>query len=155
MKLLRWLLSLFRPTPAHVRGLFAYHDGHTRRLADPLELDGLFKKYGGDDWPDWLAVLHAVDRVPTSGNLAAQAAAQRDEAVRELVKLARKVFGLNEVTNDGRGLSGGECLGVLARYLAFLADLKERYFPLPNLPARPASSPTEQDTVELSPSTST
>lgn len=146
---------LFRRPDPLVRGLYAYHDGRRKRLADPLVVDAALRRHGGENWADSLGVLSALDKVTPTGNLAAVANAQRDEAVRTLVDLARQVFDLPAVDDRGRGVSSGECLGVLARYLGFLADLKERWAPLPTLPARLASSPTEPDTGEWSPLTST
>lgn len=141
-------------TPPHVRGLFAYHDGRHKRLGDPLEIDARLRHHGGDHWADLLSVLSAAETpVPAGSKFAQVVAAQQEEAVRGLAELSRKAFALRPLTDDGRGLSVAESLNVLAAYLSFLASLKERWGPLPNLPARPASpSPEGPGTGEWSPS---
>lgn len=144
MRLFGW----FRKAPAHVRGLYEYHDGRRRRVADPVEVDALLRQHGGDAWGNLLSILQAADRSTATGKLAGLVAAQQDEAVRTLADLARKAFGLDPLGPDGSGVSTAEALNVLAGYLSFLADLKERYSFLPTLPARPATSPKDQDTGE-------
>jgi len=151
--MLKWLRRLLGKDDPLKRGLFVYYDGKAVRVGDPLELDALFKKHGGDEWPNWLAVLSATNQPIKDEKFAKIAAVQRGEAVTKLVELARLVFGIASAASGG--LSGSECLGVLAKYLVFLADLQERFRPLPNLPARPASSPKVPDMGESSPATST
>lgn len=140
--------------PPHVRGLFAYRDGRRKRLGDPMEIDARLRMHGGDEWSDLLAVLSAAETpLPGGTRFARIVAAQREDAIRALAALSRKAFDLVPLTDDGRGLSTAEALNVLAAYLSFLASLKERWGPLPNLPARPASlSHDGPDTEEWSPS---
>lgn len=149
------LLRLFWPRRDRSleRGIFRYHDGNRWRHADPLEIDPLLDKHGGKVWPEWLSILNATEGQQLTGDFAVQVQRQREESVVSLVKLARNVFALK--TADEGGLVGAECLDVLSKYLLFLVKLRDKFRPLPILPARLASYPADTNTGHSSESGST
>ena len=151
-----WLKRWFGNIPVSdvERGIFRYRYAGEIRAVDPIEIDQRLKKHGGENWTDLLSVLSVAEnaKVDPNGRLAAEIEKQREAAVIKLVDLVRTVFSVSPI--EVGGMTGAECLRLLADYLAFLVKLKERYIPLPVVPARPAQSPTEPDTVDFVPCTS-
>lgn len=151
----RWLRFKLTNTPQSdvKRGIFRFWDGKKVRSVDPMATDARLQKHGGKDWSELLATINAADNaiVKPGGALAAEVERSRHEAVEKLVQLVRDAFSIADVENGG--LSSSECVEVMARYLAFIVAVKERFHPLPSSPARLAPSSDAQAEAQLLPST--
>lgn len=103
------------------RGVFRYSDGARERRADVVAVGRRLEK----ECPDFAALLDAVRQDPKAlplGPLRDNAARELTAATYRLAAVARAVFELPPV-HDAGGVTEGEALGVLTKYILFMEDL--------------------------------
>lgn len=134
------------------RGIFRYWAGDRRwwggrryRWADPMAVYAALDATG--EWAAAFdrAVSKADARLMPDDPIAVKAKAARDAAGRELAAAARTAFGLAPFDGTGdrpRGLTDGECVTLLVRFLSFCMALGDRNRPFPTRPSPASNSPT-------------
>lgn len=130
------------------REIFSYRDGTRQRWADPLVIQRELDKQGGPNWSALSLVVtvpagEMFSKMPAEAQV--QAVKESNEATDELAKLARAVFGcqaLSDANGKPEGLTDSECLMLLARFIAFLADLEAAARPLSRSPL-PSPAPSK------------
>ena len=114
------------------RAIFVYHDGARRRRADPVAVGAALEAAE----PEYLALLAEVNQPPAAlppGPVRAELAARQRAAAARLVAMARKAFGLAQLSDAG-GVTDGEALGVLTNYFLFMEDLADEARPFATSP---------------------
>lgn len=119
-----WLRRLFarRPT-ASTRGLFAYWDGEKERHIDPLVAWRAIWSHSACDFAN--DAKTALDPKGPDGQPLLPRAAVLD-AEDKITGMTRDVFGVREWTEAAPGLTLDETNTLLARFLAFISELKKK-----------------------------
>jgi hypothetical protein len=142
-----WLKSIFRKPDRRL--IFEYTVGGERRTGDPLEIDRLLVRCGGEDWGlivDGIAKLKTpltpIAELAIGPEVIAERRRKFDSLVDQAVQLARQVFELPKLESaSGKGYTSIEALGVLTQYVNFAAELAERSRPKSNSPGPLEPSP--------------
>jgi hypothetical protein len=112
-------------------GVFRYYDGSRWRNGDPVRLQAAIEEHGGDNWPSLIGGLDKLDDPPEKFQLTAAIVAERNRTAMQAVKgsaeLARKVFGVKQV--DDNGLTDAECVRLFGDYLLYAARIQRDYRP--------------------------
>jgi hypothetical protein len=129
------------------RKIFPFHDGERERKADPLAVKGRLHKATGGRMQAHLKALQLAAQLSGAAEMSDAVAADLSdktfEAAEVLSGAVRSAFGVQPF--DGGGLTDGECLDLLGRFIAYVADLEEQHRPLPSAPPStecPAASAT-------------
>lgn len=114
------------------RAIFTYSIGGEIRYSDPIEIDKLLVRHGGEDWGQLIDAVSKLKRPlnPVSemamGADAIKERKQRfDQLITKLVELSRAVFDLPALSVDGSGYSSIEAIAVMTAYVNFIAKLTE------------------------------
>lgn len=113
------------------RGIFRYFDGSKWRRADPFEANRKLEKEGGKDWTSLLAGIR-IEKVPfekLSPGMMRAVADNWHHSIEKLAELARKVFDVKPISDDG-GLTDGQALSLLMDFLDWISACEEDFRPL-------------------------
>lgn len=138
------LSRLFARRAARKRQIFVYHDGRRNRWVDPMLVEEVFEREGGENWQQTVVEVRNLHR-PHNAALSASLVEQRKETRRretgKLLDWTRKAFKIEPLGPDGSGLSEAETIGVLTEYLHFCRGLATAARPLSDSPAPTEASP--------------
>jgi hypothetical protein len=123
------------------RHIFVYSVGGETRHADPLEIDKLLVRHGGDDWGKLIDTVAKLKQpLDSVAEMAMGVDAIKDRKDRfdilvgKLVELSRSVFDLPVLAQNGSGFSSIEAISVMTQYVNFVAKLTEDARPKPHSP---------------------
>lgn len=135
-------LDYRKPAPAKrlgaftARGLFRFEVEPGRPVhVDPMDVVRRLKLHGnGDQWAESISALQGAEVMLASGDAKAKALAveRRTEAIMDLAALAKKVFGLPPLADDGAGWTDSEAFVLFTDYLEGAAAEAQAVLPLPN-----------------------
>lgn len=124
------------------RHIFRFWDGSGLRAADPLEAWRAIEAAAGDDWQTHLRMLTADPPPGMAGDTAKAYRAKQEAAAVALGAAAVTAFGVEPLSPTGnRGLTRAERVGLVAKFLSYMADLAERHRPLASWPGPSEPSP--------------
>lgn len=125
------------------RTIFRYYDGKSHRRVDPIRIASAIER----ECPKYAEHLESLrinlKEIPP-GPLMQETVAQQKASRDELIRAARVVFGMTELT-DGGGATDAEAVVVLGEFLRFMEQLAEdaelfRDSPGPGAASPPASA---------------
>jgi hypothetical protein len=104
------------------RKIFRYHDGTSYVRRDPIEIGEAIERV----CPDYLALIDTLaesDNEVPPGPLRDSIVEQQEGAIAKLESAARSVFELAHLGKKRGGVTRGEAIAILCRYVNYMREL--------------------------------
>ncbi len=114
------------------RKIFRYWDGSVTRRVDPLGIGKEFERLCPERFKLFETLYKNPDKIPP-GNARNELLDQQKAAGETLAKVSREVFQVPPL-DETKGMTDGECIRIMTRYLLFMNRLAEDAQVFPNWP---------------------